>query len=851
MSPIASRVSVCLLSGAAAGAFTAPALAQEVTPEDQAGAAADTGESTGGLNEIIVQARKVDENLQEGPVAVTALSGEDLQDRSVQRVQDIALFTPGLSIRTGQNTPSALTISLRGQVQTDTLITLDPSVGTYVDGVYWARSYGLNGDFLDVQSVQVLKGPQGTLFGRNTTGGAILINSNNPDLDDFGGRASFTYGRFDEMQATGVLNVPIVPGKIALRVAGQRLRRDGYTTNVVPAFAQSAVPVTNTAVARTPFVGNPNGLKFDNRNRWNGRAKLDVKPTDNLTLRFSGEYFRMNERQPSRDLLYAPTPFTASNSTYNLAATGSLFVGLTNGATPATAIALGQSLLSPIIANLRANSRITSTNEVPYAFAKTKTFGFTGILDTDFGQMQLITGYRDIDAYAGVDLDGSPYAIHFTESQQGVDQYSGEFQITGRGFNDALDFAVGVFAFHEKGFDQSISIVAPAINPVTAHFWAQIDNDSMGAYTQGTWHFSDQFSATAGVRYSVDDKGIESRNNNFNTAAGTVSGIPAMSHVCSLVFNNGAPIIVPGPELVAVPQCAIQRRDDFSGWSYTAGLEYKPTDDTLVYVKTAKGFRSGGQNLRAPNPGVFLPFDPEVVYSYELGFKGEFLDNRVRFNAAVYQTDVNDIQRSTLIAQPGSNTGASATILGNAGKARFRGFEAEALAAVTDDLRVSAFLAHVDPKYVRYSDLSGDRSFERFVTVTPWQWGGAIDYERDFGGFSLKLHGDYSHLDDTPTAEYFFAQNAATVPAGSTAVPNAVNTQNDAIVRATTRNAQDLFSARAAVSFMDDMYEVAVFGRNLTNDRTYVNNLLVAPVGYISGSRQEPRTYGVTATVRF
>ncbi|MDP3674510.1 MAG: TonB-dependent receptor [Novosphingobium sp.] len=852
MSKNASRLSVCLLSGVAATAFTTASLAQEVTPADQAAAAADTGETTVGLNEIIVQARKVNENLQDVPVSITALSGEDLQNRSVQRVQDIAQFTPGLSIRTGQNTPSALTISLRGQVQTDTLITLDPSVGTYVDGVYWARSYGLNGDFLDVQSVQVLKGPQGTLFGRNTTGGAILINSNNPDLDDFGGRASFTYGRFDEMQATGVLNVPIVPGKIALRVAGQRLRRDGYTTNVVPAFARTAVAATNPVVAQAPFAGNPNGLKFDDRDRWIGRAKLDVKPTDNLTLRFSGEYFRMDERQPGRALLYAPTPFTASNSTYNLAATGSIFVGLTNGATPATSVAVGQSLLNPVIANLAANRSTVSNNEVPYAFAKTKTFGFTGILDTDFGQMQLITAYRDIDAYAGPDLDGSPYAIHFTESQQGVEQYSGEFQITGKGFDDALDFAVGFFAFHEKGFDQSISIVAPAINPVTSHFWAEIDNDSMGAYTQATWHFTDQFSFTGGLRYSVDDKGIESRNNNFNTAAGTVSGIPAMSHVCSLAFTPaGGPIFVPGPELVAVPQCAIRRRDDFSGWSYTAGLEYKPTDDTLVYVKTAKGFRSGGQNLRAPNPGVFLPFQPETAYSYEAGFKGEFFDRRLRFNAAVYQTDVSDIQRTTLIAQPGSNTGASATILGNAGKARFRGFEAELQAAITDDFRASAFLAHIDPQYVRYSDLSGDRSFERFVTVTPWQWGGALDYDHDFGSFRLKLHGDYSHFDDTPTAEYNFPQNAATVPAGSTAVPNAVNTQNDTIVSATTRRAQDLFSARAAVSFADDMYEIAVFGRNLTNDRKFVNNLLVAPVGYVSGVRQEPRTYGVTASVKF
>lgn len=811
-----------------------PAFAQEAAPADTA-----SEDEYRGLAAIVVQARKVDENLQDVPVAVTVLSGGDLLDRNVQQVQDLANFTPGLLIRSGSNTPSALTVTLRGQVQTDTLITLDPSVGTYVDGVYWARSYGLNGDFLDVQSVQVLKGPQGTLFGRNTTGGAMLINSNNPDLGEFGGSGSLTYGRFNEFQATGILNLPIVQDKVGLRVALQRFRRDGYTTNEVPAGTVSAIAPNNPVVAQPPFQGTPDGVKFDNRDRWNGRVKLEMRPTDNFTLRLSGEYFRMDERSPTRHLRLATTPFSASNSTYNLGGTGAFYVGLINGAPPATATQVGLGLLNADIATLADNPSMASNNEVPYAFAKTKTFGATGILDTSFGQMQLILGYRKIDAHAGVDLDGSRFAIHFTESQQSVEQYSGEYQITGTAFSDSLDFAVGIFAFHENGFDQSISIVAPAINPVTSHFYAEIDNDSMGAYAQGTYHFTDRFSFTGGLRYSVDDKGITSRNNNFNRATQTTT--------CSLF---AAPPIV-GPELVGVPQCAVSRRDDFSGWSYTAGLEYKLTDDTLVYIKTAKGFRSGGQNLRAPSAAFLIPFDPEIAYSYELGFKGEFFDRRVRFNGALYQSDINDIQRSTLIAQPGSNQGASATVLGNAGKVRIRGFEAESVVAVTDDLRLSGFLAHVDPKYVRYADLSGDRSFERFESIARWQWGAAIDFDRDFGDFRLKLHADYSHLGASPTGSYFFPQNAATVPPGSTAVPNAINTQNDVIVATTTRKAQDLFGARAAVSFADDMYELAVFVRNITNNRTFVNNLLVAPVGYVSSTRQEPRTFGVTASVRF
>jgi iron complex outermembrane receptor protein len=821
---ILTSVSIAALACAAV-----PAFAQEPT---------DATENVG-LEEIIVQARKVDENLQDVPVAVTVLSGEDLEQRAVLRVQDIGRFTPGMTTRTGSSTPSALTITLRGQVQSDVLVTLDPSVGTYVDGVYWARAYGLNADLLDIQSVQVLKGPQGTLFGRNTTGGAMLINSNNPDLDEFSGRLSLTYGRFNEMQATGIVNVPIVEGKVALRVAGQRLKRDGYTTNIVGPGVVSAVAANNTAVARAPFSGSPNGVKLDNRDRWNFRAKLEAKPTDNLTLRFSGEYFEMDEISPSRQMRLATSTFTASNSTYNLGGTAGLFVGLTNGAAPATALGAGLALINPVIANLADNPSQSSLNEVPYVFAKTKTFGFTGILDTSFGQMQLITGYRKIDTFAGFDIDGSPFAIHFTESQQGVEQYSGEFQITGKAFNDKLDFAAGFFAFNEKGFDQSISIVAPAINPVTSHFYAEVDNDSMGAYAQGTWSFTDQFSFTGGVRYSVDDKGIESRNNNFNRTTST--------HTCSLF---AAPGIV-GLELVAVPQCSVTRRDSFGGWSYLAGFEYKPTDDLMLYIKTAKGFRSGGQNLRAPSAAFLIPFKPETAINYEVGLKGEFLDRRLRVNLAAYHTNVNNIQRTTLIAQPGSTTGATATVLGNAGKARFRGMEAEVQALVFPGFTLSANGSIVKPKYISYADASGDRSFEPFDGVAKYQYGLAADYSTDIGTGRLKLHADYSWIDDTVSGSYNFPQNATTVPTGSTAVPGAINTQNAAVLNAITRPATGIVNARASLSFNDDMYEVAVFGRNITNNRNYNAPLVVAPVGYVQSSRLEPATYGVTATVKF
>lgn len=793
------------------------------TSHAQEGSEASNKREIVGLEEIIVQARKVNENLQDVPVAITAFTGEQLEAQNVQRVQDFANFTPGLAIREGQSTRSAITITLRGQVQTDILATLDPSVGTYVDGVYWARATGLNADLLDVESVQVLKGPQGTLFGRNTTGGAMLINSNNPNMHDFSGRASFTYGRFDEMTFTGVVNLPIVNDRVALRLAGQRATRDGYTVN-------ESVPGTvmgGNKVVRRNYPGSPKGTRLDNRDRWNFRGKLQVMPTDNLSLLFSAEYFDMEEQAPGRQLRMLLPKYVATNPTYEIGGTGAVFVGLSNGASLANAQAEGLTVAAPLIAGFASNPKIAQNNETPYSAARTYSYGFTAALDTEFGEIKFVSGLRDVRSFAGIDLEGSQYAIHFTEAQQRLKQQSAELQITGKAFNEAIDFAAGAFVFHESGFDQSISITVPTLNSATSHFYGKIDNDSIGLYGQATWHITDALSFTGGLRYSVDDKRLETRSNNYDRVTGLTN--------CSIV---SLPQFDAGGEVVGPQRCSVSRGDAFHGISYTAGLDYRLNDDVLVYIKTSKGFRSGGQNLRAPSTANFTPFLPETAYAYEVGIKSELFDNRLRLNAAAYQTDVTDIQRTTLIATapvPPSTVPGTATILGNAGKARFRGVEVELMAVLADGLTVSASGALVDPKYIRFSDAGGNRSFERFTGVAKEQFALAADYATDISGSNrLKFHLDYSWRGDVPTAEYNWVGN-----------PN-----NDAIIEATTAKALGMLGARASVEFGDNL-ELSIFGRNITNERKYVQNLLVVPLGYIAGIRNEPATYGVSASVKF
>lgn len=827
MSRICSSVRSAFLITTAAGALLgAPSAvaAQEAPTTPETDAAADASDDQG-LDVIVVQARKVSENLQDVPVAVTAFSGSDLEKQNFQQLDNLASYTPGLRMAGGAASPSAAVITLRGQVQTDILASLDPSVGTYVDGVYWARSYGLNSNLLDVESVQVLKGPQGTLFGRNTTGGAILINSKNPDMDELQGSLGLSYGRFNEFEATGMINLPIVTDKIALRIAASRTSRDGYTTNIAPASATTKLggAAFLDPAART---GSLTGDKYDGRDRWNVRAKLAIRPTDTLELLFSAERYDADDSAAPRYLSYVPTKFSGApgRTNYDVGNNASILVGILNGNSAATAAAPGAAILNSIVAALAADPRVASMNEAPRNIVKTSTLGFTGSLDVPWGQAKLITAYRKVDAQGILDVDGSPYPLYATGNVQNLRQYSGELQTTGKAFDNSLEFAVGLFYFHEYGSDDYTGRILSGLLPVYQNSWGYITNDSMGIYGQATLHITDQLGLTGGLRYSVDDKALESRNADYVIASGTMS--------CKLV-----PVAYVAPEDSAPERCAVSTKDSFSGVSYTLGLDYKLTDNTMIYVKTAKGFRAGGFNFRARNRIDFVSFKPEIAKSYEAGLKTELLDRRLRINLAAYITDVDDIQRTAIIAVPPvppATVGSASTILGNAGTARFKGFEAEVALRPVSGLTLTGNVGHTDPSYVKFADASGDRRHERFAQVTRWQYSFGADYDASLGGdLDLNLHADYSWRGKTPSAEYNYEANP----------------KNAEIIAATTLPAIGLVGARATLTYGN--YELALWGRNLTNERGYVGSLAVFPLGFVGAWRQEPATYGLAAKVRF
>ncbi|MET0370675.1 MAG: TonB-dependent receptor [Sphingobium sp.] len=271
----------------------------------------------------------------------------------------------------------------------------------------------------------------------------------------------------------------------------------------------------------------------------------------------------------------------------------------------------------------------------------------------------------------------------------------------------------------------------------------------------------------------------------------------------------------------------------------------------MIYAKTSKGFRSGGQQLRATSATTAIPFQPEVIFAHEARLKGEFLDHRLRVNLAGYYTITKDIQRSLTVGFP---NGLTSTLLNNAGKYRVFGLEGEVTAQVADDLQLGFNGAIAKPKYLRYDEvanrtnLSGDRRVERVQEVPEYQFATWAEYQHEFVFGAFKIRGDYSW-----TSAYALQSDYASLgnPLSVTIDPSNGRTVIDNIIAASTSPKQGGLGARTSISILDNRLELAIFGRNLTDNRKPVGAVSVPGIGFVSLQLREPRTFGGSATYRF
>ena len=789
-----------LVISSAAQAQTAPA---EEETADQ-----------GGIAEIVVTARKTSENIQSVPVAVTALSADDLESKQVLEVTDLARTAPSLTVSTGGTGPASIIyLAIRGQAQNSPNSLSDSSVGIYMDGVYVARPIVGNLGFLDMASAEVLRGPQGTLFGRNTTGGALNLTSNRPS-DEYEGMLKVGFGNYNYRSIEGMVNAPVSEA-VGLRIAGRYGTRDGYFRNNQIGYPQGSIDkdfVLRGTLVIAPVESNLKLTIIGDFVRYaddgNATAVAAINPGV-LTLPAYGAFINS---EFARFVTPAQLPaFTAANSKWT-----------DTFSRPQT----GDSQID----------KLQNNNEVD---------AISGTIEWDLGGVNIksITAYRKSFTDDSLDLHGfpttvnpfSPFIPNATSafiSTYNNEQFSEELQLSGS--SGALDWQTGVYYFKETGDEQSRAFILGGVQ--SARTLSEYSSRSVGAFAQVNYNVTDAFRLTGGLRYTWDKRTID-RQSTANWR------LPDNLEVCTVGPNTGL--------TAAAAPCTDPRSASFKYPAWTLGADYRVSDQLFLYAKTSGASMSGGFNSRFVPAPFTQQFEPEKVRDAEVGFKGDFLDRRLRTNMAFFYAKQSNVQR-IVNALVGTTLTQFVT---NTGKVNAKGFEFEGTALPWDGMELTGSLSYLDAKYVRGSRTENqgtalapilvDRSGEPVTQAPKWTWniGATQTFPTSFG--EVSFHADYAYIADRAMD----AATARTLAQGGTQA----NINNVAIGNAASIiKGYGLLNGRIAINFDDPDIELAFWGRNLTNQAWFTNVFnnytgLGATVQY----QGAPRTYGATATIKF
>jgi iron complex outermembrane receptor protein len=799
----------------AAASFVAPIFVWADT------ATATETSQTGGLEEILVTARKTKEELQTTPVAVTALSEATLQQKQLFEVVDLSHAVPNMSTgTTGPGPSSEAYLSIRGEAQNNANSASDQAVGTYVDGVYLARALVGNLGFLDVANIEVARGPQGTLFGRNTTGGALSVTSNQP-TGLLEGNIEAGTGNYGQAYAEGVLNVPLIGDELGVRVAARYASHNAYFSD----------PFLTTGVDE---------LKHDDV----GRVTIRWAPSS-MPLVLSIAADRIDERDTG-----APEALLGYNATYLNNLIPSPFGGFLPLAT-LIPIATGYNPTNYLVNSSNfwhtyqdAKTPLAQIN-TPFAFNHAQ--GLAMNLDVDFGALHVksITGYRESDTSNAEDLDGTPVNLIGFYSRYLQHQFSQELQFSGK--VDKFDLIGGLYYFTEGGTEESESqsfqvaddvfsfllhepLPPAAVDQDLASFYAK----SRAAFFQTNYHITDTIRATAGYRYTWDDRSIDrvGRNDILNT------------DVCAVGVNSGLP--APAP-------CSDPHSATFSYPAYTFGLDWEVLPDTFLYIKTSRASLAGGFNTRPILGTLAGGFLPETNKDVEVGFKNEALDRHLRTNLAFFYSKQTDLQNNVNTAIQTSTGPRISQYVINAGDAHKYGVELEVVYIPVQNLELQASAGYLHAAYVAGTFfetqqlpngtlVQADRSGEPIPQAPEYTFslGATETVPVSFGKFAF--HVDYAYR---ASIYYQYDTPSPLLPAATIAQYNYANMLE-------RLPGYGLVNARITLQLNQPSLEFAIWGRNL-GDKQYFNYEFnsYTGIGTSVGYQADPRTFGVTANYKF
>ena len=745
-------------------------------PEDQRSPAS----SQQGLEEIVVTARRRIESAQRTPVSLVALSGDDLESRSLTNLRNLQYFVPNLTLAASQNVgESSGNAFIRGIGQEDFAAGAEPGVGFYVDGVYLGRTTGTLMNLTDVARIEVLRGPQGTLFGKNSIGGAINVVSVMPAADP-GARLSLIIGNYDRVETRGIVNQPL-SGNLFARLSLGIVSREGYLRRLPPPAPSS----TLERVTDAPVNSEPEGAD----NSQAGRLQLRWLIGDTLTADLSVDGSHKRSTQGATHIDAIDARFGIFPQLNRLIREGSL--------------------PGPEIDGSFAPASLLESYASGRNVADLDVWGASAIVTRDFGaaSLRFIAAWRGLRSRVGTDIDGLYFNITESDLPVRQQQFSGELQLTG--ISGGLAYTAGLFAFREDvripGAVSRFSEVlytcgcffTPTTQPQFTTDQRQIGSDSYAGYAQGTYAFGDGLSATLGARFSHEMKRID----------GQVFRLDADLRPTNILVATGT------------------NRDAWDSFTYRTGLEYQATQDLMIYGSVARGYKSGGFNVRAapdlPNLG-FVSFRPETALTYEIGLRSEWIDHRLRVNVTLFHTNYRDIQ----LRRQTSTGGIFTTLIENAARARIRGAEVEVTAAPVEGLTLSAAYGHLDPRYLDVGGVPGLTLASRFQRTPSHSLSASAHYEVPLGTGTLELHGDYSYR----SREQFQL----------TASPF-------------DQPAYGLLGARVTFRSRDDRWSAALFATNLTDERyrTAGRGTGIAQTGIAYSSVGLPRQWGLQLTAAF
>ena len=800
----------------AATALMPSGAAAQIVPADSDGAvrvaaatgpvrADDTAATPAGApaDDIVVTARRRTERAQDVPIALSVVGAEQLGLRGDYRLDQVQQLVPSLQVFSFN--PRNTNINIRGLGSNVALTNdgLENGVGVYIDNVYYGRVGQSQFDLVDLDRVEVLRGPQGTLFGKNTTAGAINISSRLP-LFQWHADGQVDVGNYDYRQVRGSLTGPLIDGLAAFRLSAAYTSRDGF--------------LYDTKTRRRVH-------DYENATV---RGQLLLTPTPDLTIRIIGDW---GQQEQSCCINLPVSTFASYDNGTPIANTYLQRIARFPNYTPLP--------IDPFARRTDANS--------PFQ-ANMDTWGVSGQVDYDLGGAALtsITAVRQWNWFPRNDSDLTALSIntqnHILNFQR---QFSQELRLASTGTH-TVDWLLGAYYFQqvvrgysraEFGADAALAlfpsdnqtVASIASNGLLSAGRSDPHTKSGAVFGQGTWHITPALSLTAGLRYTHEEKWGSYANQRL--FAQPTTGLTAAQIARVTAIRNA---------LAPIQAFSVDTDDD--SVSGLATLGWKPAEDVLLYATYSRGAKSQGLNLTNLPAGVDPVVRPETVDNVEVGLKSQFLDRRVTLNLAAYQTSVHDYQ--TTIVQQVIGTNTYINYIANIPKVRSRGLEGDLAVRPADWLSLTGSIAYTDATYRDYPNGptpvealnptaanpggSPVRDFtgERLAGVPKWATSVGADVTHPVGGSAEGyLHGDWSYR----SSYYTVASNSryGLVPG------------------------YGLVNARAGVRLGEDgRYDLSVWARNLF-DKRYFQTLNVINYGLVSAILGDPGTYGATLKVRF